>query len=370
MATGVLTRHEVALLRLVALGLVGGHGAAGDDAAGGAADVVRRLLAVQAQDLPGALTSVALRTADRSRARVAAALDSGDVVRTWPMRGTLHLVAAEDVTWFLATTAARPIAASVGRRTGLGLTEAIVGHARDVAGRVLADGGLRRADLLRCWQDAGIDTDGQRGYHLIAHLAMTGTLVLGPVHPGASGGPEQLVVLSSTWLPEQRVLDGDEALGELALRFLLAHGPATVADLVRWAGITVGAARQGIAVARPRLASVEVDGVEHLLDPEVPDALARCRDEASALLLLPGFDEYVLGYADRSAVLAPEHRDRIVPGGNGVFRPTVVLDGQVVGTWRSVPGRRGAPSTLRLEPFAPLPADVVGAAEEAYSRLP
>ena len=89
-----------------------------------------------------------------------------------------------------------------------------------------------------------------------------------------------------------------------------------------------------------------------------------------ALPLPPGFHGPLLCYSDWSAVLSPEHTHRIVPGGNGVFRPTVVLDGQVVGTWRSVPGRRGAAATVGLEPFAPLPEDVVRTAEEAYARLP
>ena len=84
----------------------------------------------------------------------------------------------------------------------------------------------------------------------------------------------------------------------------------------------------------PELARLEVDGVEYFLDPETPDLLAGCRAEARGTFLLPGFDEFVLGYGERGAVLDPAFADRIVPGGNGMFRPTVVSDGRIVGTWQ------------------------------------
>ena len=105
-----------------------------------------------------------------------------------------------------------------------------------------------------------------------------------------------------------------------------------MADLVRWSSLTVGEVRRGVAAVRDRLETVEVEGregVEHLMDPGTPQRLAAARDAAEGTLLLPGFDEYLLGYADRDAVLAPEHAERIVPGRNGVFRPTVVVGGQV-----------------------------------------
>src|SRR5687767_10099016 len=104
------TLHEVALLRLAAQHIAGGG-------LPGPTEVVRRLTAVQAQDLPGALTSVALRTTGRLRKDVVAALDAGDIVRSWPMRGTLHLVAAEDLIWLLDLLGARMLAGSAGRRT-------------------------------------------------------------------------------------------------------------------------------------------------------------------------------------------------------------------------------------------------------------
>jgi hypothetical protein len=348
---------EVALLRLVAQRLAGPRPAT-------AAEAVRWLTAVQGQDLPGALTSVALRTAGGTRADVTAALDRGEVVRSWPMRGTLHLVPAEDLGWMLAVLGPRVLAGAASRRAALELTEDDVERARQVAVGALAGGHrLARADLLAVLTDAGVPTTGQRGYHVLWYLAQTGTLCLGP-----TAGAEQLFVLLDEWVAEPRRLTGEEALGELALRFFAGHGPATVQDLARWAGITLRDARAGLAVARPGLTALEVDGVEHLLDPETPDRLASCRDEARDLLLLPGFDEFVLGYGDRRAILDVEFAARIAPGGNGMFRSTVVHDGRVVGTWQWT--GRGARRAVTATPFTAFPDEVAVAIPQAAAALP
>jgi hypothetical protein len=348
---------DLALLRLVAQRLAGPPlptpGA-----------VVRRLTCVQAQELPGALTSVALRTADRSRTAVEAALDAGDVVRSWPMRGTLHLVAAEDLHWLLELLGARVLAGAAQRRAALGLTGDEVERAREVVTATLA-GGRRcgRRELLAAVADGGVATTGQRGYHLLWYLAQTGTLCLGPTRDG-----EQLFVLLDEWVPGPRRLGREEALAELALRFFTGHGPATVADLARWAGLPVRDVRAGVAAVRARLATLEVGGREHLMAPETPDLLAAHRADAERLLLLPGFDEFVLGYADRSCAVPPEFAQRIVPGSNGVFRPTVVVAGRVVGTWRWT--GTGTRRRLDAEPFTAFPDDVAAALPEVAAALP
>jgi hypothetical protein len=351
------TTHEVGLLRLVAQRIAG-------PGLPSAAETVRRLTAMQAQDYPGALTSVALRTAGRLRKDVEAALDGGEVVRSWPMRGTLHLVAAEDLHWLMQLLAPRVVAGAAKRRERLELTEADAERARESAVGVLSGGRrMRRESLVAVLTESGVPTSGQRGYHLLWYLSQTGTLCLGPTEDG-----EQLFVLLDEWVPEPRRLDRDEALGELALRFFRGHGPATVADLVRWAGCTVRDARAGLAVARERLTSVEVDETEHLMDPATPGLLAAWREETRGVFLLPGFDEFVLGYADRRAVLDPEFADRIVPGGNGMFRPTVVTDGRIVGTWRWT--GRGARRSVTATPFTAFPDEVAAAIPAIAAALP
>lgn len=346
---------QVGLLRIVAQRLAG-------EPAPTSADAVRWLTAVQAQDPKGVLTSVALRTAARSRVEVEQALDAGHVVKSWPMRGTLHLVAAGDLPWMLPLLTPRVLAAAAARRAQLAIDERVIDRTCALTQEALQGGKqLPRAELLEAWNVGGVETSSQRGYHLLAHLAQTGLVCFGP-----TDGGEQQLVLVDEWIREPRRLERDEALAELALRFLRSHGPATVADLVRWTGLRAADARTGVELARDQLEVLDVDGVEHLMDPQTPERLAGSRTSASGVLLLPGFDELVLGYGDRSAMLAPEHAGRIVPGGNGVFRPTVVSRGRVVGTWQ----RRGKAATLELDPFAPLPARAAAAASKAYARLP
>jgi hypothetical protein len=354
----VISLRDIGLLRLAALRLVG----PGEPTA---ADAVRLLGAVQAQDYPGALTSVALRTANRSRADVEAALDAGEVVRSWPMRGTLHLVAADDLRWFLDTVGVRALAGIGKRWAGLELDEAQAERAREL---VLQGLTVRerasRAELLAAIAEGGIAVTGQRGYHLLWYLSQTGTLCLGPT----DGAGEQLFVLLDDWVRDERRLERDEALAELALRFFTGHGPASVADLVRWAGTTVRDARAGLAEVRDRLEAVTVDGTEYLMDPATPDRLAAARAEAEGVLLLPGFDEFVLGYGDRTAVVPAEFAARIVPGNNGMFRSTVVHRGQVVAVWRW--NGRGAKRTPAVEPFTELPDDVAAAIPDLATALP
>lgn len=320
--------------------------------------IVRAMLALQGQDLPGAWWSIGLRQTHGTLAEVVAAFDSGAIVRSWPLRGTLHVVAAEDLRWLLDLTTPRAIASAAGRRAVLGLTERDAEGAREAAIAALSGRrSLTRGALLAAFEAAGVSTIGQRGYHLLWYLAQTGTLVLGPAHEHG-----QAFALLDEWVPARARLDRDEALAQLALRFFSGHGPATDRDLARWAGLTLTDVRRGIAASGPGLAALELDGVRHHLPPEASEPAPRTRRAH----LLPGFDEYLLGYADRSAVLAPEHGDAIVPGGNGMFKPTIVVDGVVAGTWsRTVRAGRVAVGIL---PFAGLPTEILPDLHAAAAR--
>jgi hypothetical protein len=353
----VTTQQEVALLRLAAQWLAG-------PGAPSVGEAVRRLGAMQGQDYPGAVTSVALRTASRARADVVAALDEGTIVRSWPMRGTLHVLAAEDLSWMLDLLGHRALSGLARRWGQLGLTESDAERAREIITAALAGGGrMRRAELLAAIEAGGVAITGQRGYHLLWYLSQTCTLCLGPIDDG-----EQRFVLMDEWIRSPRRLAGEEALGELAGRFFRGHGPATLKDLTRWAGLRITESRAALATARDGLARLEVDGVEFFLDPETPDLLADHRDEALAVRLLPGFDEFVLGYADRTCAVRPEFADRIVPGGNGMFRPTVVSGGRVVGTWGW--SGRGAKRTVTATPFTAFADDVTSAVPALAAALP
>lgn len=322
------------------------------------------MTAMQAQDFPGAMTSIALRTASRSHVNVVAALDAGDIVRSYPMRGTLHFVAAADLSWMLELTATRLISAAMSRRAALEVDLAMIEQARDIAVENLAGGRrLLRAELAAEWERAGLLDVKQRSYHFIWHLAHTGTLCFGPTN-----GREQFIVLVDEWIPQHQRRDHDEALGEWAIRYFCSHGPATIKDFSAWTKLMAADVRIAMTIAKPALERIVVDDTEYYLDPATPALLNTHRRLARAALLLPGFDEYLLGYTDRSAVLAREFAQRVVPGGNGMFIPTVVADGEVVGTWKRV--GTGRSRRILATPFTAFTAAVDDAVPRLFTALP
>ena len=320
---------------------------------GSAASVVDRLMAVQAQDLAAAKWAVGSRVPGSTAADVDAMLEQRRVVRSWPMRGTLHLVPARMLRPILSLTGARELGRAALRHRQLELGPAEYGIARDTAERLLAGGGSATRDaLLAAWEAAGVATGGQRGYHLIWWLALDAVLACGPVE-----GRTQRFVLLDEWAPAapDAPADRDETLGELFAGYVAGHGPATLKDFAWWTGLTLGDARAALAAAGDRVERFPGDDVERFTAPGVADAASR---RPSGALALAAFDEYFLGYADRSAVCDPRHHDRVIPGGNGVFQPMLVVDGRVIGTWR----RAGRADRPRVE------LDVFDEASDALVR--
>ncbi len=320
-----------------------------------AVEVVHHLLAMQAQDFGGALYAVALRTPQLTEADVLQAIADRQIVRSWPMRGTLHFTAAEDLGWMLALTGPRMISGVAGRQRQLGLDDEQLAHAARIAEQQLAATGVvGRTALLAAFDAAGLSTAGQRGAHLLWHLSVSGRLVWGPVD-----GKQHSFVALDDWVRSPRRLEGDEALAEFARRYVRSHGPASDRDLAWWSSLTLTQARRGLAIVADEFERLDLDGTAYLHDP----ALERA---APAVHALPGFDEYVLGYQNRTAQLSAEWFERIVPGGNGMFLPTIVVDGEIVGTWkRTATAKRIVVDTV---PFAPISARNRAAFARAVQR--
>jgi len=348
------SRRQLTALRLSSQGIVSPAASPSDPAA-----TVRRMLCIQAQDFAGAKWSVGLRSPGTTDASIEAGLAAGEIVRSWPMRGTLHFVAPEDLGWILSLTAERIIRSLAGRERELGLTDDEFARAGDVAREQLSGGReLTRDGLLGSFIAAGIPTTGQRGMHLLQRLCLDRLTVFGPVR-----GKQHTFVLLEEWVRAPRTLERDEALGEFALRYFSGHGPATVRDFAWWSSLTLTDARAGVAVARGLLDELDVDGTAYYLRRDTPAA-------PSAALALAGFDEYLLGYQDRSAALATQHAALVVPGANGLFLSTIVVDGEVVGTWRRTIARGGV--TVEARPFVALSARArsrFAAAVDDYTRF-
>ncbi|MGX6607411.1 winged helix DNA-binding domain-containing protein [Micromonosporaceae bacterium Da 78-11] len=347
-------------LRMTSLLLRGGGPAS-------VAGVVEWFGAMQAQDVNSALWSLGARLPGSTVEDVNAALEDRQVLRTWPMRGTVHFVPAADARWMLEVMGVRALSGVEKRRQLLGLDEKTVDRATDLLGAALAGGGrLTRAECLAALTAGGVEVTGQRGYHLLWYASQRGVSAIAP-----HIGKEQTFVLLDEWAPAPNRPSRDEALGIIALRYFRSHGPTTRKDFAGWTGLTMGDCKTGIAVAGDALTAVDVDGVEMIVAPAVLDAPPA---QPGAWLALPGFDEYMLGFKDRSMMIDAGHLQVIVPGGNGMFRATVVRDGRAVAVWTRAITRKGV--TVTVEPLIPLTAsDRVATVEAlepyaAYLGLP
>jgi DNA glycosylase AlkZ-like len=365
---GELTPAEVLVLRMRSLLLAPGARHGGADPGTGVptdvAGVVTWFGAMQAQDAASGLWSLGVRLPGFTRDDVTAALERREALRTWPMRGTVHLVPSCDARWMLEVLGARPLAGAATRRAVLGLSQETADRATDTLGAALAGGGrLTRAECLQVITDAGIDCTGQRGYHLLWYASQRGVICIAP-HIGT----EQTFALLDEWAPRQARPDRDEALGIIALRYFRSHGPTTRQDFAGWTGLTAVDAKRGIAVAGAELVAVRVEGQEMFLSPALLDG--ERSSHAGGMLALPGFDEYLLGFKDRSLMVAPEHKDAIIPGGNGMFQSTIVRAGRVVGTWkRTVTKTRITVDVLPLVRLGSAERGLVAEALEPYSRF-
>lgn len=317
------------------------------------AAVVDRAVALQGQDLPAVLRAIAIRSRPGTTvADVRAAFDAGELVRSWPMRGTLFATTPERLAALLHFTAGRTHRAAVRRRGQLGLDDSVIGRAREVLREALAERPMRRAEALAVWEKAGIATAGGRGYHLLMHLCVDGLAHWGRFD---AGGSEQLLTLTTTAPPG----DPEAALAQVVRDYVCARGPVTEADLAWWTKLPKSTLRRA-AAAVDELVEVRVEGTPTWLVDEQTVPGPR------GVTLLPAFDEWILGYADRSLVASPAVLASLVPGGNGVFRPAVLVDGVVVGTWR--PARPADRAAVDL--VGEVSATTRGAIEQAVAGWP
>lgn len=289
---------------------------------GSAADVVRWFGAVQAQDYFGSLYAIGLRLPEANEATIEKALAERRIVRTWPMRGTLHYVPAEDARWMLALLAERriPKNRSIYRRAGL--AEADFEKARKVLVKALEGGKLlTRNEVYAAMAAAKVKTGELRGLHMIAYWAQKGLICL-----GSRRGKETTISLLDDWVPDGRTLKGDEALAELARRYFTSHGPATLADFGWWSGLSAAEARKGLQAARLQLAPQTVDGRTYWSGP-IEDTP---RKAEPLVHLLPAYDEFSVAYKDRSALVDPALGKNVGYG----LGPSIISDGRMIGRWK------------------------------------
>ncbi|KAA9135434.1 winged helix DNA-binding domain-containing protein [Microbacterium caowuchunii] len=331
----------------------------------------RHMLATQAQEFWGGRWALAVRS---SRApglsRLDAAFDDGRLVRSWTMRGTIHICPAEDLGWLLGITGERQLRSAASRHRQLEIDADARRRAERAVRSALRGGGrLTRAEVAGVLERVGERTAGQRGLHLLQSLSLRGIVCHGPVvpRPGAVTR-EQYIVLSEEWITDP--VTPVDPLAELFVRYIDGHGPATAADFAWWTGLPLGVARTAAAAAEGRVTVADHDVPLYASiraprpDPRRPEVVA-----------LPAFDEYYISYADRSAAATTAHRALIGPGANGMVRPTILVRGRIVGVWthsRAV-GRDDAAARAELFPAAsgadPVDEVAVRAALDRYAEF-
>lgn len=320
-------------------------------------DVVAWLGAVQAQNYFGALWAVGLRMRNAVEADIEHALANRTIIRTWPMRGTLHFVAAADIRWMLELLTPR-IVANIAQclLRDFDLDESAFARSKDLVARALQGGGQLTRNAMYKMLEAGGVSASRRGRHILWRLAQDGLICFGPRE-----GKQQTFVLLDEWAPKTKRMSRDESLAELAKRYFTSRGPATLQDFVWWSGLTTADARAGLEMAKRSLVQENINGQTYWLASSTPTT----KDPSPTAYLLPAFDEYTVAYKDRSAVLDPKYTKQ-ANSGNGMLYPTIVVDGKVVGTWKRALKKDAL--AISPSPFAKLKRAETRALAEAANR--
>ncbi|HET9853169.1 MAG TPA: winged helix DNA-binding domain-containing protein [Candidatus Limnocylindrales bacterium] len=299
---------------------------------------MRHLLAVQAQDYPGATWAVGRRTRATTAARIDAAFDRGEIVRTHVLRPTWHIVAPDDLRWLQALAGPRVQTGNGSRYRQLGIDAEVALAARKAFERTLAGGGTATRDELReALVRAGIEVDVARLTHLVMHAELEAVLCSGPRR-----GSRQTYMLVEERIPPSRPRDRDEALAELARRYVEGHGPAQVVDLVWWSGLTTADARRGLEAAGDALRR-ETVGERTFWSAGTELA----GQDGPTLRLLPNYDELLVAFRDRTDAIDPDLPEPArVP--EAILAHVVVRDGLVAGAWRRREGLRSTGVAIDL----------------------
>ena len=290
-------------------------------------DVVQWLGAIQAQDYAAAKWALGLRLPAATDYDIEQAFTNGDILRTHVMRPTWHFVSPADIRWLLALTAPHVNATNAYYYRQHGLDEAIFMQSNAALVKALQGGKqLTRPELVSVLQQVGIaSNDPLRFGLIIMHAEFDGIIC-----SGARRGKQFTYALLDERVPQTRPLEREEALAELARRYFTSHGPATLQDFVWWSGLPIVDARAGIAMVKSQLLHEVVDDQTYWFSSSALPVI----NEAHIAHLLPNFDEYTVAYTDRSAVFDGTHEDKLDARTNSLLGYIMVLDGQVVGTWK------------------------------------
>lgn len=319
-------------------------------------EIVRWFGAVQAQEYLPSMWAIGLRLPGATEKDVQQAILDRKILRTWPMRGTIHYLPAEDTKWMTALLAKRVNVKFQSFLNKINLTTDTLLKARSVLIRSL-EGGKQciRKELYAELFRAGIDAKAH-GLHIMGYWAQEGLICFGPYRD-----KQPTFVLLDEWAPAQRLLEGEDALAEITKRYFVSHGPATVQDFAWWSGLTMAEAKQGLALVKNEFVHEVENGKEYWFTPYKNEPITN-----SNALLLPCFDEYTVAYKDRSAAISD---DLLKEVGYAVNNNNVIIDGRIVGTWKRTLTKNEVSilvSGIRTSTFTSFEKDTINRAAERY----
>lgn len=317
--------------------------------------IVKEVCGIQAQETSAATLAVRARSFRLVAADIKQALvQDRSIIRTWGFRGTLHWLAADDIGWLLTLLGPVFIVGDRRRREELGLSEDVCARGMRSMHNVLANhGSLTRSELIERIANDGIHLEGQARPHLLFRAAFEGIICFGP-----DRGTEPTYVLLSDWIEQQHIrhtLSEDESYVELTRRYLSAYGPATPKDQAAWSGMPMSKIQATWHRIADQLLEVEFAGSQAWMLKSYEACLDDLPKHMPIVRLLPRFDTYLLGYQKRDLAVQPQYAKRVNAGG-GIVHATILVDGQVVGTWKSKRWKNQL--EVRVAPFEQLAAEI------------
>ena len=326
------------------------------------AEAVHGLLAVQSQDFPGAKWALGQRVPSATSTSIQAEFDAGKILRTHVMRPTWHFVSPEDIRWLQRLTAPRVHALCAYQNRKEGLDTKTFTRALVAIEKALVGGRSRtRTELASELKKARVEAAGPRLANILIHAELEGLIC-----SGACRGKQSTYALLEERVPAVRSRTEDEALAELVRRYFESRGPAQVADVAWWSGLTIKAVNRGLEAVKGKLASDSFDGKTFWLGQGTKPAGAR----RPVFHLLPNFDEFIVAYRDRDALLHAAFRADPKRIGMAVLAHAMIVNGELIGGWRRETSGRGV--TVTMNPAMPFDRSLRAGfemAEENYRKF-
>ncbi len=316
--------------------------------------------AIQSQDYAMAIWAVGIRTPNSTKTGIEAAIDKGEILRTHLLRPTWHFVSSDDIYWMLELTAPQIKRSSKSRQEDLGLSPALLRKCNHVIEKALRGGNhLNREELILELGKAKIATDQNRASHIFAWAELEGLICSG----ATKRGKPSYAILEER-VQKSKPLDKETALATLAKKYFTSRCPATFQDFVWWSGLSTRDAKQALELAGPEFSAKTIN----LQTYWFPATYLTSNPNDEKVHLLPAYDEFIISYKDRSAALPLETFNTVVSN-NGIFRPVIVVNGQVTGIWTRMIGKDKVLVEAELfEPVSKEIRDHIEGATAQYGR--